>query len=64
MTEQTTTTALTLPPGCIGGNLDERVCYIEDEVQGFHGQNKNVMATLDDLQEQINELSNRPCACQ
>ena len=96
MIEQTTTTAFTLPPGCVGGNLDQRVCRIEDEFQEFHGnvtatlsdqqgQNENVTASLDDLRDQnknltaaiedmlvklgdhqyqINELSNRPCACQ
>jgi len=57
----TTTAALTLPPGCIDGNLDKRMCTIEDEFEDFHG---NVTTTLQELQDQINVLNNRPCACQ
>ena len=65
--EQTTTSGLTLPPGCIGGNLDERVCRIEDDIQDFHDQNKNFTLILEemreDFQNQINNILNRPCAC-
>ncbi|CAG9798389.1 unnamed protein product [Chironomus riparius] len=61
--EQTTTTALTLPPGCIGGNTDERVCRIEDEIQDIHEQSTNFTTTINKMQDQIDELLNRPCAC-
>jgi len=37
------------------------MCHIEDEFEDFHG---NVTATLQELQDQINELKNRPCVCQ
>ncbi|KAL7043361.1 hypothetical protein ACKWTF_001467 [Chironomus riparius] len=61
--EQTTTTALTLPPGCTGGNTDARVCRIEDEIQDIYEQSTNFTTTINKMQDQINELLNRPCAC-
>ena len=60
-TGTTTEIVPTSPSECVDGNLDERVCHIEEK-------NKNLSAELQELrkelQDQINELSNRPCACQ
>jgi len=88
--EQTTTT--TPQPGCIVGNLDNRVCILEDQFEefdeNFQAENsrlnsvteglrseiqvlrreklelqQNMAAAVEDLQTQITELANKPCAC-
>lgn len=58
----TTTTTL---PGCVNGNLDERVCNLEktkDELQGNLETQANVQnqfaVTLEKLENRIKELEN------
>jgi len=63
-----------LPPGCSDGNLDERVCRLEDEneeiqqnfgnqIEALVKENEEQRSLLADLQNQINELASCPCAC-
>lgn len=51
-----TTTDLITPPACEVGNLDDRVCRIEGEIEEFHGNFQNINNELEDLRRQIAEL--------
>jgi len=66
----TTTPEQTLPPGCSGENLDERVCINEDKIQILTEKNdelssevKTLTTALEELQNQVLILSTRPCSC-
>ena len=48
-----TTTIQTLPPGCNAGNLDERVCKVEDIIEEFHINFKNIKDGKEELQEAL-----------
>jgi len=50
-TEFLTTTTQTLPPGCNAGNLDERVCKIEDSIEEFHDNFKDIKDGNEELIE-------------
>ena len=59
----TTTTTSTLPPGCIGGNSEFRICSLENDNNIFHqdigqlrDENQNLRFITEDLQRQIDEL--------
>jgi peptidoglycan hydrolase CwlO-like protein len=56
----TTTTEETSTPGCEDGNLDNRVCRIESEIEEFHGNFQNINEELEELRRQIAELT-RSC---
>ncbi|XP_070492464.1 leucine-rich repeat-containing protein 15-like [Chironomus tepperi] len=72
-----TTSNPNLPPNCIGGNIDARVCALEDknekliesvedlakQNQELEDQNKAFASLLENMQSQIDELRNRPCSC-
>jgi len=73
-TELSTTDFTSSPPECIGGNIDERICRLEDKNEDFNDQilelqttlenkSKAFAAALEVLENKIEELSNRPCAC-
>ncbi|XP_070494579.1 leucine-rich repeat-containing protein 15-like [Chironomus tepperi] len=51
-----TTTEQTTTPACEAGNLDDRVCRIESEIEEFHGNFHNINDELEDLRRQIAEL--------
>jgi len=60
-----------LPPECNNGNLDERVCKLEDMneklQENAHNQDKinnDFHLLIADMQDKISELASRPCACQ
>ena len=73
----TTVPTTTLPPGCIGGNESTRICKLEDKNQqltmNFKGfiqeigvlknQNRALNDTVNQLQDQVTVLTNRPCSC-
>lgn len=52
-TTEFSTTAQTLPPECIAGNLDERVCKIEDSIEEFHDNFKDIKDGNEELIEAI-----------
>jgi len=64
VTTSSTTTEVTLPPECVEGDLDERVCRLEDTNEKFQENFYNHDRLINELQDKINELANRPCACQ
>lgn len=55
-TSTPTTTYPGTPPKCSDENIDERVCGIEDEIDVLKD-------AIERLENKVNELSNRPCAC-
>ena len=55
-TPTTTTTDQTLPPGCVSGSLDARVCEIEDAIEEFH---ENFQGIKDDKEEMKESLENQ-----
>lgn len=72
---------MTLPPQCNEGDLDERVCGLENtneefrekfynqevfnhELQeNFKNQSLAFSNAIRELEKRIEELANRPCAC-
>ncbi|CAG9798485.1 unnamed protein product [Chironomus riparius] len=72
-----TTANPNLPPGCIGGNVDARICELEDNNNKLtenvedlmkknlelENQNKVFASMFENMQSQIDELKNRPCSC-
>ncbi|KAL7043567.1 hypothetical protein ACKWTF_001576 [Chironomus riparius] len=62
-TEQDTTTDNSTPPKCSDENIDERVCEIEDEIEILNNRDKTFASAIEELQNKVFELTNRPCAC-
>ncbi|XP_070489931.1 leucine-rich repeat-containing protein 15-like [Chironomus tepperi] len=55
-TNESTTTRPTLPPGCTDGNIDERVCRLEDRNRDLEEENKELTNVTTAMQEQIENL--------
>ena len=55
------------PPECIGGNIDERVCRLENENEelkrNLEHQSTVFSAALEELETRIANMENRPCSC-
>ncbi|XP_070489945.1 toll-like receptor 13 [Chironomus tepperi] len=56
-TNESTTTRPTLPPGCTDGNIDERVCRLEDRNRDLEEENKELTNVTTAMQEQIDDQS-------
>ena len=52
------TTSRTLPPGCYYGNLDERVCRLEDLNEEFGENLKSQGSLIVNIQEENERLNN------
>ncbi|KAL7043563.1 hypothetical protein ACKWTF_001573 [Chironomus riparius] len=73
----TTVPTTTLPSGCVSGNESTRICKLEDksqqlssnfesfiqEIVNLKNQNIVINETVQQLQDQITVLTNRPCSC-
>jgi len=53
------TTTENLPPGCVAGSLNARVCSVEDEVEVLKEQNEDLLSEIEKLHIKNEELEKR-----
>lgn len=53
------TTTENLPPGCVAGSLNARVCSVEDEVEALKEQNEDLLLDIEKLHKKNEELEKR-----